>query len=417
MTTCDCLSCPQNTLCGPRDYMPQGTPFGDDSCLHANDGACQDSGLGSVFYTDAAGQAKSLCKFATDSADCGKRSLVSLGPLSFSALDRADAPKPPPSPPNPPPSPPPTGFTACSNNCTIDDPMYNNVCSDGGLGAFLVNGKFLCSYGKQCSVCGTRLNVPEVGSDSSPKAKNGVCEDTVIEGGTEGLGTDSSDCHGPRKVQYQAGPYQFRRRLQNAGEMYHHPPPPPPPPPPYLSHSFRLVPPPSPPDPPPPPSPPPPPPNPAPPVNRELCDCSCTAGADEDQDWTGLGLIAQSVPLEDTHLYLAKAVLQRGGEERPEATIKVNGKDNSIQRYIVANALKVPVAHLITSWDISGATTASSSMTVLSFTIPDDGSVEAALPRPVRRPDDALDAALRSSFDGVPRHQVHLPRVGHPRAT
>ena len=149
MTTCDCLSCPQNTLCGPRDYMPQGTPFGDDSCLHSNDGACQDSGLGSVFYTDAAGQAKSLCKFATDSADCGQRPLVSLGPLSFAALDRMPAPKPPPSPPNPPPSPPPTGFTACSNNCTIADPRYNNVCSDGGLGAFLVNGGFLCSYGTQ----------------------------------------------------------------------------------------------------------------------------------------------------------------------------------------------------------------------------------------------------------------------------
>lgn len=352
--------------------MPQGTLFGDDSCLHANDGACQDSGPGSVFYTDAAGQAKSLCKLGQDVTDCTKRTLVSLGPLSFAALDRMPAPKPPPSPPNPPPSPPPAGFTACSNNCTIADPRYNNVCSDGGLGAFLVNGKFLCSYGKQCSVCGTRLNVAEVGSDSSPKARNGVCEDTVIDGGTEGLGSDTADCGGPRKVQYQAGPYQFRRRLQNAGEMYHHPPPPPPPPPPYLSHSFRLVPPPSPPDPPPPPSPPPPPPNPAPPVNRELCDCSCTAGADEDQDWTGLGLIAQSVPLEDTRLYLAKAVLQRGGEERPEATIKVNGKDNSIQRYLVANALNVPVAHLITSWDISGATTASSSMTVGSFTIPND---------------------------------------------
>ena len=354
--------------------MAQNSLFGDDSCFHASDGVCQDSGPGSVFYTDQEGFARSLCTFGTDSQDCGQRTLVSLGPLSFAALGRADAPKPPPSPPNPPPSPPPTGFTACSNNCTKADSTYNNVCSDGGLGAFLVNGEFLCAYGPDCANCGTRLNVPEVGSDSSPKAKNGICEDTVVDGGTEGYGTDSSDCHGPRKVQFQAGPYQFRRRLQNAGEMFHHPPPPPPPPPPYLSHSFVYRPPPSPPNPPPPPSPPPPPPNPAPPISRDLCDCACTAGADEDQDWTGLGLIAQSVPLEDTRLYLAKSILQRGGEERPDATIEVDGDSNSISRYLTANALKVPVAHLITSWDISGATTATSGMTVLSFTIPDDGT-------------------------------------------
>ena len=129
--------------------MAQNSLFGDDSCFHASDVVCQDSGPGSVFYTDQEGFARSLCTFVTDSQDCGQRTLVSLGPLSFAALGRADAPKPPPSPPNPPPSPPPTGFTACSNNCTKADSTYNNVCSDGGLGAFLVNGEFLCNYGTQ----------------------------------------------------------------------------------------------------------------------------------------------------------------------------------------------------------------------------------------------------------------------------
>lgn len=127
----------------------------------------------------------SLCGFATDKTDCPQRTLTTLGPLSYASGDRQAMPKPPPLPPRPPPSPPPAGFTACSDTCsTFSDAL---VCSDGGEGAFLVdfgNGDrgFECDYGTQCAACGTRLQVHAAGSDSYSGARNGICQDTVVNG-------------------------------------------------------------------------------------------------------------------------------------------------------------------------------------------------------------------------------------------
>ena len=80
--------------CGPRTVRTRhrDADIGDDSCEHANDGVCNDGGPGSVFFTNAAGDTVSLCGFATDLTDCPQRTLATLGPLSFSAAGRPDAP-------------------------------------------------------------------------------------------------------------------------------------------------------------------------------------------------------------------------------------------------------------------------------------------------------------------------------------
>ena len=338
-----------NSACGRREYIgANGVEIGNDACTHANDDVCQDGAPGSVFNTDANGERVSLCAFATDSTDCGFRTLTTLGPMSY-AIGRPAAPSPPPSPPLPIASPPPP-FVGCSDLCnTATDPMR---CSDGGEGAFLVNGAFECDYGSQCAACGSRLFVDAVGSDSWVRARDGVCEDTVV-GGSAGYGTDATDCGGPRPVQYTRGAYDVaRRRMQNAGERYVQRAPPPPPPP-YVSIRSPRPPPPDP-TPPPPPSPPPPPPTPTPPVSRDHCVCSCVA-ADADAgagDDTGVGLLAQTVPAADTRLYLARATLERGAEQHVAATVRVTGASATLDGVEATPVHDAPVAHAMRGWRI-----------------------------------------------------------------
>tara|TARA_Y100000389_G_C17471054_1_gene530954 strand:- start:6012 stop:17054 length:11043 start_codon:yes stop_codon:yes gene_type:complete len=115
---------------------------------------------------------------------------------------------------------------------------------------------------------------------------------------------------------------------------------------------------PPPPAPPPPPSPPPPPPNPLPPIDRDYCECSCTgSGSDADEDWSGIGLIAQSVPKEDTRLYLAKAAAERGAEYVVGSSVYVNGAANSISRFVGSPAQDVPTAHLMNRWRVNAPQT------------------------------------------------------------
>ena len=192
--------------------------------------------------------------------------------------------------------------------------------------------------------------------------------------GAAGYGSDMTDCGGPRQIQYVRGPYQYspsRRKLQNAGERFAFSPPPPPPPPPYqvtgmnaLQESQS----PPPPQPPPPPSPPPPPPTPSPPIDREYCECSCTgSGSDADEDWSGIGLVAQSVPMEDTRLYLAKAAVERGAEQQSSSSVFLAGTGDTINSFVESPAQDVPIAHLIRGWRVNPTTTTTTDQT-MTFT-------------------------------------------------
>ena len=117
-------------------------------------------GPGSDFYTDidqfGNEYAASACGYATDRTDCeaiaGLRVLESLGPLSYAypGQPHAPMPLPPPGPPRPPPpTPPDFDFLPCANTCG-----YTTQCSDGGMGAYLVEDtpgirEFKCNYGTQ----------------------------------------------------------------------------------------------------------------------------------------------------------------------------------------------------------------------------------------------------------------------------
>ncbi len=96
-------------------------------------------------------------------------------------------------------------FWACLNVCD-----HEGACTDGGLGAITVDGSFLCPYGSQCHACGTRTNVNWVASDTAgtegdgTASRNGKCEDVAL-GGSQGYGTDQTDCGGPRRVVWNTG--------------------------------------------------------------------------------------------------------------------------------------------------------------------------------------------------------------------
>ena len=149
----------RDTKCGARPYHNNGEIIGDDSCIYAHNGQCEDGGVGSSFYTDVDVNGfeyqAAACGYATDKTDCepigGLRTLQSLGPLSyaFPGQPHPPMPIPPPSPPSSPPPPPPAyTFASCVDTCT-----YLTQCSDGGAGAHLVvsNGvrEFKCNYGTQ----------------------------------------------------------------------------------------------------------------------------------------------------------------------------------------------------------------------------------------------------------------------------
>ena len=215
----------QVTNCGPRtQYYDNGDAIGDDSCINSNNGVCEDGGPGSSFHADDFGVDTSVCKFAQDRTDCPLRKMVTLGALSFSNEGSPPVPLPPPYTPHsaahaPP---PPSAFTSCNRTCT-----GYAVCTDGGLGALTVGGTFRCDYGSQarplrrrvrgavrcgapmsrtafypaprvlqCDLCGARLHVDWVGSDTAGlqsglavggATRNGVCEDVAM-GGREGYG-------------------------------------------------------------------------------------------------------------------------------------------------------------------------------------------------------------------------------------
>ena len=210
----------QYTKCGARPYHNNGEIIGDDSCIYAHNGQCEDGGPGSSFYTDVDVNGfeyqAAACAYATDRTDCepigGLRTLQSLGPLSYAypGQPHPPLPLPPPSPPSSPPPPPPAyTFASCVDTCG-----YTTLCSDGGAGAHLVvsNGvrQFMCDYGTQCAQCGTRRDELLIASDSCTLddgtgcARNGLCEDTVASG-SAGYGTDTADrAHAVRQV---AGEY------------------------------------------------------------------------------------------------------------------------------------------------------------------------------------------------------------------
>ena len=81
----------QYTKCGARPYHNNGEIIGDDRCIYANNGQCEDGGVGSSFYTDVDANGfeyqAAACGYATDRTDCepigGLRTLQSLGPLSY----------------------------------------------------------------------------------------------------------------------------------------------------------------------------------------------------------------------------------------------------------------------------------------------------------------------------------------------
>lgn len=132
--------------------MRNGDVIGDDSCQLARNGRCEDGGVDSERYTNDAGELVSLCHFGTDKFDCPLRTLTTLGVLSFSNALPPNVPLPPPSPPKPPPSPPPNeAWMACNDRCTTDGQKVESrgLCSDGGLGSFLVGSipLFECDYG------------------------------------------------------------------------------------------------------------------------------------------------------------------------------------------------------------------------------------------------------------------------------
>lgn len=163
----------QYTKCGARPYHNNGEIIGDDRCIYANNGQCEDGGVGSSFYTDVDANGfeyqAAACGYATDRTDCepigGLRTLQSLGPLSYAypGQPHPPLPHPPPSPPSSPPPPPPAyTFASCVDTCG-----YTTLCSDGGAGAHLVRTdsvrEFKCDYGTQVR-CPEPLRTPAVHS-------------------------------------------------------------------------------------------------------------------------------------------------------------------------------------------------------------------------------------------------------------
>jgi len=325
----------QHQYCGPRPYIANGALMGDNSCEHARNNLCEDGGPGSEpqMYFEPDGTARSICGYATDQDDCPLRFMETLGSLSYGNADHPPAPTPPPSPPtfeSPPPPPPP--FTSCANTC---QPPFI-FCSDGGLGSKTNNGIFVCSYGTQCSICGVRLNTKFTEhDDSSQEARDGVCRDVAVVGDDGvGYGTDTTDCGGPRQIVQSTGPPITGRRMSET--PFNNPPPDsksPPPPPPR----------------------PPPPPTPSPPTDLWMCECKCTHDTNhESQDWSDISIVARSVPEEDTRLYTARAIVERGAEQIVPGIVRLqtNNIKSTSDAFVSSPMFSRPVAHVINGWKL-----------------------------------------------------------------
>jgi len=362
------------SLCGHREDVGNGAVIGDDSCTTANNGECEDGGPGTTNRAvDANGREYAICRFATDFSDCPMRHAI-YGPLTYSNAFMPPYPPPPPIQASPP-YPPALSYThvSCENTCVYND----TICSDGGLGAHLLDSallptntpatttrqpgvfKFLCNYGTSCHSCGARLDVAELNADIPPYSFNGFCDDTV-QGGNAAYGTDSHDC-GRMPVQRVAGVPTTGRRLQQTATP--RPPPKPPSPPP--------------PAPPPSPSPPsfpaPPPPPPIPPVDLDRCECECfgdtgpSSNPNERLEWSPMSLNAMATtPSENTILYSAYSVVGRGGTVGVEgiryATMVneggsggSNGVPGNVSRYIKVPSISARAAHIARGWEVTSS--------------------------------------------------------------
>lgn len=345
----------QVTRCGHRPDVGRNSVIGDDSCVTAKNGQCEDGASGTTYRaTDANGREYAICKFATDQSDCPMR-FLDYGPLTYSNAFIPPYPPPPPSPPHPPfPPPPPYTHVSCDNTCAY----AGTVCSDGGMGAHLIDAvllpisdpqyeagvfKFVCDYGTSCNNCGTRQDIAEINADLPPYSFNNFCDDTV-QGGNAGYGTDSHDC-GRMTVQRSAGVPTASRRLQQREAVPRPPPKPPSPPPPA-----------PPPSPLPSPLPFPPPPPPMPPAELGRCECECygeigsSSSYLSDMEWTPMALNAMAtIPSENTILYSAYSVVGRGGTVGVEGIRYAAG---SLNRYIKMPSLSARVAHISKNWEM-----------------------------------------------------------------
>ena len=221
------------TLCGPRPRV--GSTYqemeGDDACAYAKDGVCQDGGADSEFIRIDSETSTHLCGFATDTTDCGARTVSTIDSSAFNFNPTPPLPRPPPPPPPSPPVPPPP-ISECGYSCPWEGRAYRDVegteklfrhCSDGGINSIPsgfddITGSptFGCIYGQQCGDCSSRTaDVSDLCSDScrgdvissyirfTGRAINGICEDggereafTLIEG-EDTLGEEGADNYRP----------------------------------------------------------------------------------------------------------------------------------------------------------------------------------------------------------------------------
>lgn len=394
----------QVTLCGFREDVGNRAAIGDNSCETARNNQCEDGGPGTAYFvTDADGRKTSVCAYGTDRDDCPER-YVEYGPLTFSNAPKPPFPPRPPSPSVPSsPSPPPYNFTSCAKTCSFT----GATCSDGGLGAFLVEDEFKCDYGTQCDRCGPRNNVATIGADLPPYGMNNRCDDPISYG-QAGYGQDTTDC-GERPVQYFAGApiarqVSRKRSLQRLGDVTYSfaspRPPPPPSPPPSPAPS---------------PSPEPPPRPPRPPVELGMCECACysdsssSVSAASAMEWDPMALNAMAtVPVENTILYSAHSVIGRGG------TVDVSGTVVLDHHTVADNSSSMPsmsskTAHIAHGWRVAGSQAVSAGLFAVT-------TMPRAVPAGFAR-DRCATYCVREATRRKARYQLAYMQVGQVKDT
>ncbi|EOD10671.1 hypothetical protein EMIHUDRAFT_465208 [Emiliania huxleyi CCMP1516] len=133
-----------------------------DSCVHSNDGECDDGGHGALYrHPTAYLLARSACDHGSDCADCGHR-----------------FPSAPPSA-----SPPPAATTSAPPSECTDSCFHarDGECDDGGNGALYS----ACDHGTDCMDCGERPHAsPPPLTPASPSAASGLpaseCTDSCV---------------------------------------------------------------------------------------------------------------------------------------------------------------------------------------------------------------------------------------------
>ena len=132
--------CPYATQCAQCGFRESTrTIVSDDSCATANNGVCEDGGVGSeTFFDDplypGVGQTTN-CALGTDGTDCQARlfprTAQAITSEAFQGVTNEIRPAPPPPMPQspPPPPPPPGAFDGHRNNCTAY--LYEDPTSEG----------------------------------------------------------------------------------------------------------------------------------------------------------------------------------------------------------------------------------------------------------------------------------------------